>query len=130
LELAISQALTEAGLSAADLDLVIGNGCGWPSYDARELAALTRVLDGQAVGCVTGNVGLAESSGALFSLAAALFGLARGEAYPIATPGRLPRTLNFVQGATRPGTYRRALVCGSTERGANAALVVASGEAA
>ena len=124
LERAVRLALQEAAVNPADLDWVVAHGCGWPAYDAREIRALTRVLDDQPVSSVAGNTGLTESAGGLFSVAAALWGMAGGEAYPIAGDGQPPDSLNFVLGAPRPGDYRQCLLLGSTERGANAALVV------
>ena len=124
LERAIRLALQEAAVNPADLDWVVAHGCGWPAYDAREIRALTQVLDEQPVSSVVGNIGLAESAGGLFSVAAALWGMAGDEAYPIAGDGQPPDSLNFVLGAPRPGDYRQCLLLGSTERGANAALVV------
>ena len=129
LERAIRLALQEAAVNSADLDWVVTQGCGWPTYDAREIQALTRVLDDQPVSSVAGNTGLAESAGGLFGVAAALWGMTGGEAYPIAGDSQPPDSLNFVLGAPRSGDYRHCLLVGSTERGANAALVISRGDA-
>lgn len=128
LERAIRLALQEAALHPADLDWVMAHGCGWPAYDAREVRVLTRLLDDQPVSGVVGNTGLAESASGLFSVAAALWGMASGEAYPIAGDSQPPDSLNFVLGTPRPGDYRHCLLVGSTERGANAALIVSRGD--
>ncbi len=106
----------------------MAHGCGWPAYDAREVRVLTRLLDDQPVSGVVGNTGLAESASGLFSVAAALWGMASGEAYPIAGDSQPPDSLNFVLGTPRPGDYRHCLLVGSTERGANAALIVSRGD--
>lgn len=125
LEHAIRLALQEAALPAHALDAVVAQGCGWPAYDAREIRALARLLNDQPVSSVAGNFGLVESAGGLFGAAAALWGMAQGEAYPIAGDSRPPDSLNFVLDAPRCGDYRHCLLVGSTERGANAALVIA-----
>ncbi|HUM95577.1 MAG TPA: beta-ketoacyl synthase N-terminal-like domain-containing protein [Candidatus Competibacter sp.] len=125
LERAVRSALQEAVLEPADLDGVMAHGCGWPAYDAREVRALTRLLDDQPVTSVAGNFGLAESAGGLFGAAAALWGMAEGEFYPIAGDSRPLASLNFVLGGPLRGDYRHCLLAGSTERGANAAVIVA-----
>ncbi len=127
LERAARLALTEAGIGPADVDVVYGHGRGVPTYDAREVRALRRVLDGRVVPacCVMGNTGVAEAASGLFNVAAAGLGLQHGEAYPLV--GGMPPTsagLAFVEGNVRRGSYRRALVAGGTENGNDAALVL------
>jgi 3-oxoacyl-[acyl-carrier-protein] synthase II len=126
LERAMRLALAEAKLAPADVDVAYGHGRGLPEHDGREVRALGRLLAGRAtpVGCVLGNTGVAESASGLFSVAAAVLGLQRGEAFPVATAGQLPGQVAFVQGGPRCGDYRRALVAGSTEHGNNAAVVL------
>jgi|GEM_PF-646388 len=128
LEQAIRLALQEAALNPAHLDWVMANGCGWPAYDAREVRALSRLLDAQPVSSTVGNTGLAEAASGLFGAAAALWGMAGDEAFPIAGTGWPSGDLNFVLETPRAGDYRHCLLVGSTERGANAALVVSRGD--
>jgi 3-oxoacyl-[acyl-carrier-protein] synthase II len=126
LQRAAEEALADSGLSPDTPDLVYGHGRGLPAYDASEAAALARLLRGRDVPtcCVNGHLGVAEAASGLFSVVAAVLGLAHGEAYPLARPpaddGRLP----WVCGAVRTGDFRTALVAGGTGQGNNAALVL------
>jgi 3-oxoacyl-[acyl-carrier-protein] synthase II len=131
LERAMRLALAEAGVPPSKLDLIYGLGRGVREHDEREVRALTRLLESRPtpVGSALGNVGVAEASCGLFSVAAATLGIERGEAYPIAGADELMGELAYIRGDVRPGTYRRALVVGSTEAGNNAALVLASTDA-
>jgi 3-oxoacyl-[acyl-carrier-protein] synthase II len=123
---AMEAALTEAGLGAAEMDVAYGHGRGLPASDAREVRAWQRLLAGRATPlcCVSGHTGVAEATAGLYSVAAALLGMQRGEAYPVLTAGSLPKELTFVQGQVQRGQYRTALVAGSTEQGNNAAVVL------
>jgi 3-oxoacyl-(acyl-carrier-protein) synthase len=130
LERAARLALEEAGVSAAEIDVVYGHGRGLPAHDAREVAAFGRLFGrGVPVGCVMGNTGVAEAASGLFSVAAAVLGMQHGEAYPVVSEHPLGTGLDFVQGSARPGRYARTLVAGSTEQGNNAALVLTRGAA-
>ena len=131
LERAMRLALAEAGVPPSKLDLIYGLGRGVREHDEREVRALTRLLESRPtpVGSALGNVGVAEASCGLFSVAAATLGIERGEAYPIAGADELMGELAYIRGDVRPGAYRRALVVGSTEAGNNAALVLASTDA-
>jgi 3-oxoacyl-[acyl-carrier-protein] synthase II len=130
LERAARLALEEAGVSAAEIDVVYGHGRGLPAHDAREVAAFGRLFGTSVpVGCVMGNTGVAEAASGLFSVAAAVLGMQHGEAYPVVSEHPLGAGLDFVQGSARPGRYARTLVAGSTEQGNNAALVLTRGAA-
>jgi 3-oxoacyl-(acyl-carrier-protein) synthase len=127
LERAIRLALEEAGIGPEELDVVYGHGRGIPAQDQREAQALGRVLAGRPVpvGCVLGHTGVAEAASGLFSVAAAVLGMARSEVYPVASGGELlAGGLAYVRGGPLAGSYRRALVAGSTENGNNAAVVL------
>lgn len=123
---AMEKAIAESGLEVNDLGFIYGHGRGLQSYDAREIKAFRRLLNGREIPvcCTVGNTGLAEAACGLFSVAAALLGLRNGEAYPIATTGSLPEDVPFVQGELKPGEYRHCLVVGGTEHGNNAALAL------
>jgi 3-oxoacyl-[acyl-carrier-protein] synthase II len=125
---AMQLALAEAGLGTGEVDVCYGHGRGLPAYDAAEARAWGQLLRGRTapVCCVLGNTGVAEAACGLFSAAAAALGLARGEAYPLATAGTLPQGLDWVVGGVRPGVYRRALVAGGSDAGNNAAVVLAA----
>lgn len=126
LEKAMRQALAEARVEVDGIDAIYGHGRGDRAHDVRELHALRRLLGQRQipVGCVLGNTGVAEAASSLFSVAAAVLGQERGEAYPILSGGPLPRTLDFVHEGVRAGTYRRTLIVASTESGNNAAVVL------
>ena len=123
---AMEKAMDESGLELDDIGFIYGHGRGLQQYDAREIKAVRRLLNGRSipVSCAVGNTGLAEAACGLFSVAAALLSLKNGEAYPIATAGVLPQGLAFVQDEARVGQYSHCLVVGGTEHGNNAALVL------
>lgn len=121
---AIDQALAEADLQATQVDLIYGHGRGIRLYDQREIRTLRSRFEKVPLTCVVGNLGLAESSCGLFSVAAAAMGLQNQEAYPIATEGKLDPSLAFVTDLRRQLTQSNVLVAGSTESGANAAVVL------
>jgi 3-oxoacyl-[acyl-carrier-protein] synthase II len=127
LERALRLALAEAGVAPSEVDLVCGHGRGVPEADAREVRAFTRLLEGRGtpVTSVLGNTGVAEASSGLFTVAAAVLGMERGEAYPVVGEGDLMGELAFVRCEVKRGDYRRALVAGRTETGNNAALLLA-----
>jgi 3-oxoacyl-[acyl-carrier-protein] synthase II len=130
------EALERAGrlaLAEADLqgppELAYGHGRGLPAEDSREAQAWARLLGERVpIGCVLGCTGVAEAASGLYSTVAAAVGLARGEAYPLATAGALPDGLSFVRGGVRPGPYRNTLVLGGTGQGNCAAVVLRRAE--
>jgi 3-oxoacyl-[acyl-carrier-protein] synthase II len=129
LERAGRLALAEAGLEGLP-ELAYGHGHGLPAEDGREAQAWARLLgEGVPLGCVLGSTGVAEAASGLYSVVAAAAGLARGEAYPVATAGTLPGGLAFVRNGVRPGPYRHALVMGGTGQGNCAAVVLRRAEA-
>jgi 3-oxoacyl-[acyl-carrier-protein] synthase II len=127
LERAIRVALEEAGIGPEGLDVVYGHGRGIRAPDQREAEALGRVLAGRPVpvGCVLGHTGVAEAASGLYSVAAAVLGMSRSEAYGLPGGSRpLVGALAYVRGGPLTGSYGRALVAGSTENGNNAAVVL------
>jgi 3-oxoacyl-[acyl-carrier-protein] synthase II len=123
---AMEKAMAESALQLDDIGFIYGHGRGLQNYDAREIKAIQRLLNGRSVPvcCAVGNTGLAEAACGPFTVAAALLGFKNDEAYPIATAGVLPEGLAFVQGEARASQYRHCLVVGGTEHGNNAALVL------
>jgi 3-oxoacyl-[acyl-carrier-protein] synthase II len=121
---AIDQALAEGSVDSGEIDLVYGHGHGIPGYDTREVNALRSRFGGTPVTSIIGNLGLAEASCGLFSVAAAALGMRQDEVYPVAGDGRLTPALKFVTGNCRELRQDHVLVLGSTESGANAALVL------
>ena len=134
----MQRAAQRAGCNAADIDIAIGQGCGWRSHDVHELQALRQFKVGLPVGSVLGHTGLAEAAGGLFSAIAAADSLRRGRFEPLATTAESFRpdapaargavTLQTATGQASPPRLLRALLCGQTERGAAAALVLQRGE--
>ncbi len=126
---AARQALDEARVPVTALDLVFGIGAGMAAHDLREGHSLEQLLAGStpAVGCVNGNLGLAEACSGLFAVLAAVGGLYHGETYPLVSAGRPYAGLPWVRRLQR-GDYRHALVVGSSEQGNNTAVVLRRSE--
>jgi 3-oxoacyl-[acyl-carrier-protein] synthase II len=126
---AIATALTRAGRPPADIDFAIGQGCGWPAYDAREIAGLAPICANAPLTSVLPHTGLAESAGGLFAAIAAAAALCgrplptirdkAAERRPI--PGVHVRLVNCDEAV---GDFRHGLLIGSSERGAHAAVVM------
>jgi 3-oxoacyl-[acyl-carrier-protein] synthase II len=127
---AMALALGEARAAVSDLDAVYGHGCGLRAYDAREAAALRRLLEGRPVpaSCVTGTTGMAEAASGLFSVVGATLGMARGEIYPIPGDGD-GGGVCWVRNEVTRASVRRTLVAGSTQSGNNAAVLLGTGDA-
>jgi len=123
---AMRLALCESGIDAGGLDVIYGHGRSMPAYDAREVRAFARLLEGRCVpvSCVLGNTGVAEASCGLFTVAAAALGLERDLAWPIVGDEIPSPQLRFIQHLPRRGRYRHALVAGSTDSGNNTAVVL------
>ena len=83
--------------------------------DLRDDATLTGVL---------AHAGMAECTGGLFGVIAALMGLRAGWIPPLAGTGCPQGAADFVLDQARSGEFRRALVIGSNERGSHGAVVV------
>jgi 3-oxoacyl-(acyl-carrier-protein) synthase len=97
---AIRTAIRRSGTTPDEIDFAVGQGCGWRAHDQREHAALRAVCPNIPLESVVQRTGMLESAGGLFAAMAAAHAL-----------------------RSRPG-LRRALLIGSTERGAHAALVL------
>lgn len=120
---AMQSALGRAALEPRDLDFGIGLACGWPDTDRREVRAVQALKPDLPMSSVLDHTGLAEAAGGLFAVIAAVGALQDGMLAPMASDARPDGRLDFVTTARR-GNYRRAIVFGSAERGANAALVL------
>jgi 3-oxoacyl-(acyl-carrier-protein) synthase len=126
---AIRQAIEEAKLTPAQIDLIYGHGSGFPCEDARELRALAQVCQRSVpFGCVLPNTGLAESASAGFSLAAAVLSLQHGEAYPLVEPANSSSAWNFIRSRPVRLALKNVLLTGSSDAGNNAALVLTQNE--
>jgi 3-oxoacyl-[acyl-carrier-protein] synthase II len=94
-------ALAYARITPAQVDRVLGNGCGVWDWDQAELLAMRHMFgDTQRVDCINGTLGFCEATSALFNLAAA------------------------VEGLQRQARDTRAFVAARTEQGHNAAIVL------
>jgi 3-oxoacyl-(acyl-carrier-protein) synthase len=113
---AMSLALADAAVGPAEVDLVLGIGCGLPALDSAEMDAL-RAVFGSAVpplASVKALVGEAMGAGGPLSLAAALCGLAG------VVPGRLSAGQTPSAG---PGGPQRVLVNAADGSGACVSLL-------
>lgn len=124
---AVTGALDDAGLKAADIDVVFADAMGVPEHDAREARALEEVFGPYGVPVtapksMTGRL----YAGAALDIATALLALSRGRIPPTAGV-RAPapeHRLDLVTGAPRAGPLRNALVLARGHGGFNAALVL------
>ncbi len=131
-EYALTTALDRAGLTPADIDLVMAHGTGTVANDAAEARALRRVFGAELerIGVSAGKslVGHAQGAAGAIELIAALLGVQAGAA---------PRLANFVEPArpeapprlvidlaARRANVRRLVVDGAGFGGAHAAIVV------
>ncbi|WP_159444571.1 beta-ketoacyl synthase N-terminal-like domain-containing protein [Paraburkholderia ribeironis] len=120
----IGKAVRRARLTPAEVDFALGQGCGWNLNDMRELAALSQLRPDLPLSGVLGHTGLAESAGGLFGVIAAAAALRDGCLPPLAAGGMPQGPADFVTGVSRLGAFHHALLCGSTERGAHAAVLL------
>ncbi|MFD4241954.1 ketosynthase chain-length factor [Streptomyces sp. NPDC058525] len=122
-------ALADAGLTAADVDVVFADAAGERAADRAEAEAITAVFGprGVPVTAPKSMTGRLLSGGASLDLAAALFSL-RDQVIPPTTGTARPADdcpLDLVTGAPRTGTaLRTALVLARGRGGFNAAAVV------
>jgi len=121
---AMAGAVRRAGLTPAAVDFALGQGCGWAAHDARELVALAQLRAGLPLSGVLGYTGLVEAAGGLFGAITAAAALREGSLPPLPKGGEPQGSADFVVGAPRQGMFRHALLYGSTERGAHAALLL------
>jgi act minimal PKS chain-length factor (CLF/KS beta) len=121
-------ALADAGLSAADIDVVFADAAGVPELDLQEAAAITAIF-GQAGVPVTAPktmTGRLNAGGGALDLASALLSIRDGVIPPTTgvtdlAPGC---DLDLVRGAPREVPVRAALVAARGYGGFNTAIVV------
>jgi 3-oxoacyl-[acyl-carrier-protein] synthase II len=124
LALAIENSLARAGCLPKDIGTIIGNACGVPAYDERELAALRHIFGREVeVRSVNQHIGVLESACGLLSVAAASLSVQAGCSSNRETTNRATtnRATNL---ATELPT--NALVCATSETGRNMAVVLAA----
>ncbi|WP_329564298.1 ketosynthase chain-length factor [Kitasatospora sp. NBC_01266] len=124
---AAANALADAGLTPADIDVVFADAAGVPELDRAEAAVLVELFGPHGVPVtapksLTGRL----AGGAALDVAGALLALRDG-VIPPSGPVREPAAdlrLDLVCGAARPAPLRTALVLARGYGGFNAALVV------
>lgn len=120
---AIGQALDRAQCGASDIGTVIGNGCGVPEYDQRELAALRSVLGAAVpVESINRNVGVLESACGLLGIAAAATRVQQADVSRHAST-RAGASAGSHATLTDPASV---MVCTSSETGRNSVAIVKS----
>ncbi|MFG2570111.1 beta-ketoacyl synthase N-terminal-like domain-containing protein [Streptomyces sp. NPDC048567] len=121
-------ALADAGVDAADVDVVFADAAGDRDADRAEAAALTELFGpyGVPVTAPKSLFGRLGSGGSALDLAAALLALRDQVVPPGAPVGRLADDcpVDLVTGAPRPARLRHALVLARGRGGFNAAAVV------
>jgi 3-oxoacyl-(acyl-carrier-protein) synthase len=126
---AVEGALAEAGLSAGDVDLVIGSGNGSRDLDRLEAEVLARVFEGRAVPLTSphGALGSWMAAGAL-RLALGVEVLRSGRVFPTATRGDPdPQVVVpglHTAGREPPPRPSVVLVCGHATGGGSSAVVL------
>jgi len=121
-------ALADAGVDAADVDVVFADAAGDRDADRAEAAVLTALFGpyGVPVTAPKSLCGRLGSGGSALDLAAALLALRDQVVPPGAPVGRLADDcpVDLVTGAPRPARLRHALVLARGRGGFNAAAVV------
>jgi len=127
---AITGALTRAGVTPDDVDVVFADAAGDPAADAAEVRALHRVFGERtnpvAVTAPKTMVGRLYSGGAALDVAWAALALTHGTLPPTINldPSSAGHGLEFVTEPTRPARLRTALVVARGVGGFNSALVL------
>jgi len=125
---AIEAALADAGLAAADVDVVFADAVGVPELDRTEAAALRAVFGpgGVPVTAPKAASGRTYGGGGSLDVAAALLAIRDGVIPPTAGTGDVPAEygLDLVCGAARDAEVRTALVLARGLWGFNSAVVV------
>ncbi len=121
-------ALSDAGLSAADVDAIFADAAGTVELDQAEAAALTRIFGPRATPVTAPKTmtGRLYSGGAALDVAAALLAIRDEVIPPTINVTRPDHRLDLVIGDPRPATLRNVLVLARGYGGFNAALVLAA----
>lgn len=126
---AVENALADAGVTAADVDVVFADAAGVPELDRAEAAVLAGVFGpyGVPVTAPKSLTGRLFGGGAALDVATALLALRDGVIPPSVTSADGPapeHAIDLVTGAPREAALRTALVLARGHGGFNAALVV------
>ncbi|MCX4696881.1 ketosynthase chain-length factor [Streptomyces sp. NBC_01408] len=124
---AIRIALADAGVEAADVDVVFADGAGDPTLDREEAAAISGVFGDRAVPVTVPKTmtGRLYSGAASLDLAAAFLSIRDGVIPPTVHTQPCPDyPLDLVVGQSRQAPVRTALVLARGSGGFNSAMVV------
>ncbi|GAA0740813.1 ketosynthase chain-length factor [Dactylosporangium roseum] len=125
---AVETALADAGIVAADVDVVFADAIGVPELDRAEAAVLRAVFGPGGVPVTTPKAasGRTYGGGGPLDVAAALLSIRDGVIPPTAGTADVPAEygLDVVRGAARDGDVRTALVLARGLWGFNSAVVV------
>ncbi|WP_412079696.1 ketosynthase chain-length factor (plasmid) [Streptomyces xanthophaeus] len=124
---AIRIALADAGVAAADVDVVFADGAGDPTLDREEAAAISGVFGDRAVPVTVPKTmtGRLYSGAASLDLAAAFLSIRDGIIPPTVHTQPCPDyPLDLVVGQPRQAPVRTALVLARGSGGFNSAMVV------
>ncbi|MGH3566946.1 MAG: ketosynthase chain-length factor [Pseudonocardia sp.] len=121
-------ALADAGLTAADIDVVFADSAGVPDLDRAEAAAISGLFGPHAVPVTAPKalIGRLLSGGGPLDLVAALLSIRDGVIPATAGTTEVPEDylIDLVRGEDRPGLVRAALVLARGRWGFNSAVVV------
>lgn len=129
---AVQQALDEAGVKPAEIDLVVGCGCGIPALDRLEARVLRSVFGSRPVPLSSphGALGSYMAAGTL-RLACAVEVLQQGRIFPTVTDGDPDPEVPVPGLVLEPRDYRAnvVLACSHATGGGSAAVVLSRGDA-
>ena len=125
IEAAIAGALSDAGLTADDIGLVVGHGMGDPVIDAQEAEAIAKALPGIPVTLPIGLLGHTGAATGMLGLTAAVVAAQQGTAPPVAHASDCPDTLNIVE---KSGPLKRphVIALSHTSHGSATAVIVSA----
>ena len=125
---AAENALADAGLTPADIDVVYADAAGAPALDRAEAETLTGLFGpyGVPVAAPKSMTGRLFGGGASLDVATALLSLRDGLIPPTAAPAAEEHRIDLVTGRAREARLRTALVLARGYGGFNAALVLSS----
>ncbi|MEV4257644.1 ketosynthase chain-length factor, partial [Spirillospora sp. NPDC049652] len=125
---AVENALAEAAVEPADVDVVFADAMGVPELDRVEAETLTAVFGPRRVPVTAPKTatGRLYGGGASLDVATALLTLRHGVIPPTPGVSDVAYDIDLVVGAPRPGPVRNALVLARGHGGFNSALLLRS----
>ncbi|PHQ34095.1 beta-ketoacyl-[acyl-carrier-protein] synthase family protein [Rhodopirellula bahusiensis] len=125
IDAAIQAALSDAGLTAGDIGLVVGHGMGDPIIDAQEAKAIEKALPGVPVTLPIGLLGHTGAATGMMGLTAAVVAAQRGTAPPVSHASDCPDTLKVVPTST-PLAKPNVIALSHTSHGSATAVIVSA----